>query len=219
MKKIAVVLSGCGYLDGSEITEAVLTLLEINKQNAEAIIFAPDKDAHHTVNHLKGEETGKGRNVLLESARIARGKVHELSDAIDMDLDALVLPGGYGVAKNLSEFAFCGAEATVHESLTQLIKRMHGEKKPIGAICISPAIIALVLGSSKVEVTIGNCKETAKAIEQTGAIHIEAKVEDIHVDEKNLVISTPAYMYDDGPIKSVSQGIEKLVTKVIQLIE
>ena len=218
MKTIGVLLSGCGFLDGAEIRESVLTLLALDQDDIKVTIMAPDQKQYHVVDHVKSDEAkGLERNLLEESARIARGEIVALDKVEAKDLDALIIPGGFGVAKNLCEFAFKGHQATVQEDVKKLILDLHKDKKPLGAICIAPALMGLVLGDKGVEVTIGDDKETAQEIEKTGAKHFSTKVNEIHVDEKNKVVSTPAYMYGDARLSHVSQGIRRCVEKVIDL--
>jgi enhancing lycopene biosynthesis protein 2 len=215
MKRVGVVLSGCGVYDGSEIHEAVITLLALDRAGAAAVCMAPDVDQAHVVNHLTGAETGETRNVLVESARIARGQVKDIRDVTARELDALIFPGGYGAAKNLSTFAFKGADCTVHGDVARLVKQMHQAGKPIGAICISPVAIARIFGGEiQVDLTIGSDPETAEAIERMGAKHVEAPVTEIVVDEANKVVSTPAYM-DAKTISEAAEGIGKLVDAVL----
>ena len=215
MKKIGVLLAGCGVFDGSEIHEAVLTLLAIEKAGGCAVCMAPDKEQLHVVNHLTGKETGESRNVLVEAARIARGNIENLATIGADDLDALVLPGGFGAAKNLSRFAVDGPAGAVDPEVRRLVGEMHAARKPIGLICISPAIGAQILGSEGVEVTIGNDPATAAAIESCGARHIVCGVTEIHTDEERRVISTPAYMLGQN-ILEVSKGIEKLIQTLVE---
>jgi enhancing lycopene biosynthesis protein 2 len=217
MKQIGVIFSGCGVYDGTEIQEAVLTLLAIDRAGAKAVCFAPDKPQHHVINHLKGEESdGEARNVLVESARICRGDIAPLSEADADKLDALILPGGYGAAKNLCDFAFKGADCSVLPELAALIKAVHAAGKPIGFLCIAPAIAARVLGEAGVAITIGNDADTAKALEAMGAKHVICSVDQYHCDSGNQVLSTPAYML--GPrIGDVAQGIDALVGRVLDL--
>ena len=217
MKKIGVLLSGCGVMDGSEIHEAVLTLLAIDVAGAQAVCIAPDINQHHVINHASGEEMkGETRNVLVESARIARGDIKNLKDIDSLDLDALILPGGFGAAKNLSDYAFKGAEFTVLPEVADAVRSFYEAKKPLGFICISPVIAAKVLGKENVEVTIGTDAGSAANIEAVGATHVNCQVYNIHASNDGKVISTPAYML--GPtIKDVAKGIEKLVNAVIAL--
>ena len=221
MAKIGVILSGCGVYDGSEIHEAVLTLLALSQRKQEVQIIAPNIDQHHVINHQTGEEMNEKRNVLVESARIARGEVLSLSDCKASDFDALILPGGFGCAKNLSNFAFIGAKATVLEELSQFLVEFKKYQRPIGAICISPALIALLnkdlSPDSKISLTIGNDPETSKTFELLGCSHENKEVHEICVDLKNKIVSTPAYMIATN-ISDVHKGIDALVEKVIQLI-
>jgi len=216
-KKVAVLLSGCGYLDGAEIRESVLTLLALDEQEAEVEIFAPDQTQHHTINHHNGNEENGPRNILAEAGRIARGKVSPLKDASAADFDALIIPGGFGVAKNLCDFAFKGSEAKALADVKNLIESFYDLKKPIGAICIAPALVALCLGEKKVSLTIGNDKETALEIEKTGAKHLECPVNEARVDESNKIVSTPAYMFDDAPLAEINKGIKDCVSKTLSL--
>lgn len=217
MKKIGVVLSGCGVRDGSEIHEAVLTLLAIDRQGAEAICMAPDADFPAT-NHLTMQETAERRNALVESARIARGNIRDIKSVRASDLDAIVFPGGFGAAKNLCDFAVKGAAASVHPEVSRLLKEMAVAGKPIGAICIAPALIAAVLGKEfGPTVTIGNDAGTAAEIEKTGSRHEECPVTGFVVDKKNKLVTTPAYMLANR-ISEPFEGIDKCVREVIALI-
>ncbi len=218
MKNIGVIISGCGYLDGAEIREAVLTLLSIDKYGARPSIYAPNVDQYHVVNHLTGEETGESRNVLLEAGRIARGEVIDLSEIKMNELDALIIPGGFGVAKNLSSLAFEGQKGSIHPVFSKVLKDCHDSHKPIGAICISPAVICMALGKAQPELTIGNDTSTAGIINELGGKHIDCDVHQIHTDKKNKIVSTPAYMYGDAPISRIAQGIDQCVKEVINLI-
>ena len=195
MKKFAIVLSGCGVFDGTEIHEAVMTMLAIKQNHAEYELFAPDINQHHVINHISGEETGELRNVLVESARIGRGNVKPLSEFDAKDFDYLIFPGGFGAAKNLSSFAFDGVDANVIPQVRIAISQMLELKKPIGALCISPAMIAKVIGSN-INVTVGNDAETISTIEKMGAKHIITDLSDVVIDEEYNVFSTPCYMLD-----------------------
>ncbi|WP_038910043.1 isoprenoid biosynthesis glyoxalase ElbB [Dickeya dadantii] len=217
MKKVGVVLSGCGVYDGSEIHEVVLTLLAIDRAGAEAVCFAPDKQQLHVINHLTGEVTGEKRNVLAESARIARGKIQPLSSADPQQLDALIVPGGFGAAKNLSDFATRGADCEIDNELKILTREIHKKNKPIGFICIAPAMLPKLLDTS-VQLTIGNDEGTAHAIEAMGGVHVTCPVDDIVVDVAHKVVTTPAYMLANS-IGEAASGIEKLVTRVLELAE
>lgn len=216
-KKVGVVLSGCGVFDGSEIRESVLTILALDRAGAKIVFLAPDKPQMHVVNHNTGKPVeDETRNVLLESARIARGEVTAIKDVNPKDLDALIFPGGYGAVKNLSTFASNGPDCKVSPDVEELIKQMYAAKKPMGFICIAPSLAAKVLGKHSPQLTIGNDPATAKAIEKMGGKHVSCKVDDIVVDEANKLVSTPAYML--GPsISHVAKGIEKCVSKVLEM--
>ncbi len=219
MKKIGVVLAGSGVYDGSEIHEAVAVLLAIDKAGAQYQCIAPNKDQMHAINHLTCEEMAENRNVLEESARIARGEILDISSVSADDFDALIFPGGFGAAKNLSTFAVDGADADIDASVLELTREMHKKGKPIGAICIAPAMLAKVFDGSrtKIEVTIGTDPATAAEIEKTGATHISRSVFETHVDVENKIVTTPAYMLADR-IVDVFAGVEKLVNDVLGLI-
>ncbi|MFQ5432544.1 MAG: isoprenoid biosynthesis glyoxalase ElbB [Nitrospinota bacterium] len=214
VKKIGVILSGCGFKDGAEIQESVLTLLAIQKNNAEYLCFSPDIPQHHVTNHLTGESSDESRNVLVESARIARGKISPLSDFKPSDVDALILPGGLGAATNLSTFAFEGGDCTVNEEVASAIRGMVEAKKPIGALCIAPAIMAKLLDG--VELTIGSDKGTAEALEGMGAKHKNAGFSDIVIDEKYRLVTTPCYMLD-SKVTYIAEGAENLVKAVLAM--
>jgi enhancing lycopene biosynthesis protein 2 len=215
-KKIGVILSGCGFQDGAEIHEAVVTLLALERAGAEILCMAPNIDQRKVVNHLTGEETLEKRNVLVESARIARGQIRDLATVKADELDGLVLPGGFGAALNLSDFALKGPQSTVHPEVERLVRDVFKQKKPIGAICIAPAVLARVLGKEKLVLTIGDDAGTAKAIEACGGRHQSCATEAIVVDRDHKVVTTPAYML--GPsIKAVAAGIEKAVAEVVRL--
>jgi len=215
-KKVGVLLSGCGVFDGAEIHESVLTLLFLDRAGAEIICMAPDMEQFHVINHLTQAEMDEKRNVLIESARIARGDIRNVTDVTAADLDALIIPGGFGAAKNLSDFAVQGPQATVHPDIQQLLEEMADAGKPVGAICIAPATLTRAIGDKSPEVTIGNDVGTAEAIESMGGKHHICTVDTIHLDERNRVVSTPAYML--GPsIKHVAEGIEELVHQIMTM--
>lgn len=216
MKTACVVLSGCGYLDGAEISEAVLSLYFLNAAGFAPRCFAPDRRQHHTMDHLMGTEASEARHVLHEAARIARGKVSPLSEARAADFDALMLPGGFGVAKNLSNFAFKGPDAAIDEQFDRLIGEALTARKPIGAVCIAPAVLALALRKRglQAQLTIGNDAGTAKAIEALGCKHVDCTVEGVCIDEKNRIASAPAYMYGEANVADVGAGIRKVVEQL-----
>jgi len=213
-KKIAVILAGCGVYDGAEIHEATLTLYAISKLGADYEIFAPDINQHHVINHLTGKEMNETRNVLVESARIARGKIKNINELKAEEFDALIFPGGFGVAKNLCDFAFKGPECNVIPSVADVIKKMHSLNKPIGALCISPVMLAKVLG--KAELTIGKDQGTASAIEKMGSVHIPVSQGEIAVDKKNKIVTTPCYMLDSS-IAQIGDGAFNLVKAILEL--
>ncbi len=219
MAKIAVVLSGSGVYDGSELHEAVLTLLYLDEAGAEVQCFAPDINQMHVINHSKGEPAeGESRNVLTEAARIARGDIKPLSELKASDFDALVFPGGFGAAKNLCTFAVDGPECMVDDEAARSVIEFNEANKPVAPMCIAPALVAKVLGEKgiKVKLTIGNDPGTAEAIDSMGAEHVNCSVDDCVVDESNKIVSTPAYMLGPG-IKDISKGIKALVNKVMEL--
>ena len=215
-KTIGVLLSGCGVFDGAEIQEAVLTLLAIERAGAATRCMAPDVDQLHVINHITQQEMDERRNVLVESARIARGDIVDVASVSAGELDALIIPGGFGAAKNLSDFAVKGPDATVQPAVRQIIADMLDAGKPVGAICIAPATLTRAMAGRSPEVTIGNDPGTAAAIETMGGKHVPCTVDMIHVDETNRIVTTPAYMLGPG-IADVAKGIEKLVTKVLEM--
>ena len=216
MVKIGVLLSGCGVNDGSEIHEAVLTMLALDKLGAERICLAPNIDQRDVVDHLSGVAVTETRNVLIESARIARGEIRDLATVSAADMDAVIIPGGFGAAKNLSDFAGAGVLAQVQPEVLGFLKDMYQAQKPIGAICIAPAVIAMALGEFNPLLTIGNDPATAAALASFGAQHQDCAVADIVVDQSNRVVSTPAYMLGPG-LKEISRGIDKLVQQVVKM--
>jgi enhancing lycopene biosynthesis protein 2 len=216
-KRVGVVLSGCGFKDGSEVHESVLTLLALDEAGAEAVCFAPDVPQARVVDHKTGKESaGEERNVLSESARIARGKVRDVREARAADLDAVVLPGGFGAALNLSSFATKGKDAEVNAEVARLLREAHAAKKPIGAVCIAPAVVSRVLGKARPRLTIGNDAGTAAALEASGAVHEDCPVEGFVVDRDNRIVSTPAYMYD-ARISDVAKGVRACVREVLAM--
>ncbi len=217
MTKIAVVLSGAGFLDGSEIQESVITLLALDRAGASYQCMAPDMEQMHVVNHLSGEVSqGERRNVLVEAARIARTQIIDIGKANPNDYDAVIFPGGYGAAKNLSDFAVKGAASTVQTDVLQFARAFAATGKPMGFVCIAPAMIPHIYGADA-KLTIGSDADTAAAINEMGGIHINCPVDDYVVDEERNLVSTPAYMLDMR-IGEVATGIEKLVHKIIEMI-
>ncbi len=216
-KKVGVILSGCGVYDGAEIHEAVLTMLALDRAGMEIVCMAPNKDQVDVIDHVTGKPTGEKRKVLTEAARIARGKIQDLATVKAADLDAVVLPGGFGAAKNLSSFARDGAQCDVDPGVASLLRDMHARGKPIAALCIAPAVVAKVFGDTlHPELTIGKDAATAKQIAATGARHVDAGVIDVVVDRKNKIVTTPCYMLA-GRISEVAAGAEKAVAALLEL--
>ncbi len=215
MKKIAVVLAGNGVYDGSEIHEATLTLLAVVRNGAQYQCFAPDIDQAHVINHLTGEEMPEKRNVLVEAARIARGDIKPLSEYNAKNFDALVFPGGFGAAKNLCTFAFDGVDCSVNPNAEKAVRNTIAEKKPVGALCISPVLITKILGD--VKVTIGQDEAALQAIEKMGGTHKKTSHGQIVVDEKYKVVTTPCYMLD-ATIDQIADGAENVVKKILEMV-
>jgi enhancing lycopene biosynthesis protein 2 len=216
MKKFAVVLSGCGVYDGSEIHEATLSMLAIARQGCSYDIFAPDRNQHHVINHLTGEEMDETRNVMVESARIARGKVSDLKTFNPQEFDGLLFPGGFGAAKNLSTWAFEAADAAVLPEVEDAIRGMVALKKPVGALCIAPVILARVLG--EVKLTIGDDEGTMEAIESLGATHVITTHGEVVVDPDFNLVTTPCYMLD-ATIDQIALGANNVVDAMVKLME
>lgn len=213
-KKFAVILSGCGVFDGSEIHEATLTLLAISKLGAEYDIFAPEIEQYHVINHLTGEVMEEKRNVLVESARIARGNIQPLKKLDMSNYDALVIPGGYGAAKNLSTFAFDGANMNVLPEVEKVIIDAAKQNKPIGALCISPVILSKVLGN--VSLTIGNSIDVSKVLENFGSKHVNTSHTEVAIDPDNKIVTTPCYMLESS-IAQIYEGIENSIRAMIKM--
>ena len=220
-KRVGVILSGSGYLDGAEIREAVLTLLSLDRSEypLDVHCLAPDIKQDRVMNHLTQErQEGDTRSILVESARIARGEIQDLEKANPDEFHGVLMPGGFGAALNLSDFAHKGGSGKVIGPLKSFLTGFHQNNKPLGAICIAPAIIALLLGHKRAVLTIGEDKETALEIEKTGAIHKNCPVDDIVVDEKLKIVTTPAYMYGNARLKDIAMGIDKCVKQVLKWI-
>ena len=214
-KKVAVILSGCGVYDGAEIHESVITLLRLDQRGAHAQCFAPNVAQMHVINHLTGEQMPESRNVLVESARIARGEVKDIREANVEDFDALIVPGGFGAAKNLSDFAVKGAECTVQPDVLALAEAFAEASKPVGLMCISPAMAAKIYGPGVI-CTIGNDADTATVVNKMGATHQECEVSEIVEDTARKFGSTPAYMLAQS-ISEAASGINKMVDRVLEL--
>lgn len=215
MKKIAVVLSGCGNRDGSEITEAVSLLISLHQAGAEVTCFAPDME-FPVINHLNGQVQTEKRNALLEAARIARGHVQSLDKLHAQDFDGLAFPGGAGAKRNLSNWYEKGASCDVNSDVKRVILEFHEASKPIGAICIAPVLLARVLGHKKVTITIGEDPETIAEIKKTGALHEECPVDDYISDRESKIVTTPAYMYDGAKPHEVFKGIFGLAHELVE---
>lgn len=217
--KVGVILSGCGFLDGSEIHESVLTLLCLDELDAEAICMAPRGAQHHVVDHARREPVaGQTRDVLTEAARIARGRIVDIATVKANQLDAVILPGGFGAAKNLCDFAMAGAKAVPHRDVARLLREMHAAHKPIGAICIAPAVVAATLGQQlHPTLTIGDDAGTARALTEMGVVHRDCPVDECVVDRENGIVTAPAYMFD-ARVRDVAAGIRKLVAAVVAMV-
>ena len=220
MNKVGVVLSGCGHQDGSEIHEAVFTLHALEKAGAEAIIMAPDMDQFHVINHLNGnEDLSESRNILVESARIARGKVVDVASVSGHQLDALIFPGGTGMAKNIFDYSMVGINCTVISDVQRLVVEILEADKPLGAICIAPVMVAKILEflGRTGTVTGGFNVEINNDIKAMGINTIEVGAEEIVIDKENKIVTTPAYV-EAKSMNEAFTGIEKLVNKVLDMI-
>ena len=220
MPKIGVVLSGCGAQDGAEIHESVITLLALDRAGADVKIMAPDMNQFHVINHLTDEEMDTSRNILIESARIARGNVVDVATVTGDELDALVFPGGTGMAKNIFDYAMAGAECTIINDVQRLTMEILEAGKPLGAICIAPVMVAKILQKmGRNGKVTGGCNEGISNDIQTMGIETESVGPgDIVIDEKNKIVTTPAYV-EAQSIKEAAEGIEKLVDKVLEMIQ
>ena len=219
MKKVGVLLSGCGVNDGAEIHESVLTMLFLDKPGVEMILMAPNIDQMHVINHYTGQEMEEYRNVLVESSRIARGEIKDMAEVSGNDLDALIIPGGFGVAKNLCDYAMAGPECSVNPDVYRLIVELRLMNKPIGAICIAPVMMAKILGEQEesANMTIGYDETTSTDIISMGSKHIDCPVTEMIIDEDKKIVTTPAYM-EANSIKEAADGIEQLIKKVLSMI-
>lgn len=225
--RIGVLLSGSGVFDGSEIHEAVFTLLSVAEHGGQAVIMAPNIKQHHVINHLTGEEMQETRNVLVESARIARGKIYDLAEMTADNLDALLIPGGFGAAKNLTSWAFSGPDGDIHPQVKHIIHEMLLANKPIGAMCMGPTVVAKATEGSSFHpaLTVGTTAESSpyeidaisKGMEATGAHAMMKSVREVHVDEKNRIVSAPCYMMD-ASIVEVRNNIKQCVDEVFRLL-
>ena len=217
--KVGVLLSGSGVNDGSEIHESVLTMLFLDRSDTEIVLMAPNIDQMHVINHYTGQEMDEFRNVLVESARIARGNVKDMAEIRGDDLDALIIPGGLGVSKNLSDYAMSGSECSVNPDVYRLVAEMLLAKKPIGAICIAPVLIAKILNEQNLsaKLTIGSDTVAEKDIKNMGSENQNCSTKEIVVDSENKIVTTPAYM-EAKSISEFAEGIEKLVNQIISMV-
>jgi len=219
--KVAVLLAGCGHLDGAEVREAVLTLLALDQHGADFQCIAPNADQHHVINHATGKPIEQSRNILEEASRISRvGQCLDLAKAKSDEFDALLLPGGFGVAKNHCTFAFDGPNASVRKDVADFVMGFFQAKKPVGAICISPALVALILNASgmKGKLTLGSGQGTRPAMEALKQQHIDVEsARDVVVDDELKLVTTAAYMFDDARLADVFVGIERCVSAVLKL--
>lgn len=213
MKKFAIILAGCGVYDGAEIHEAVMSMFAVMKNGAEYQLFAPDIAQHHVVNHLTGTEMPETRNVLVESARIARGKIKPLTELDMRNFDAMLFPGGFGVAKNLCSFAFKGADCEVNPQVSKVVREAVSLRKPIGALCISPVLLAKILGD--VTITVGPDEQDAKQVKAMGANHIATKHAEVIIDTKHKLFSTPCYQLD-STIVQIAEGADNIVKAMLK---
>jgi len=215
MKKFAVILAGSGVFDGAEIHEATLTLLAIKKQGADYEIFAPDIPQHHVINHFTGKEMPEKRNVLVESARIARGNIKSLTQFKADAFDAIILPGGFGVAKNLCSWAFEGDNCKVNPDVEKAIKGMYDAKKPIGAMCIAPIILGKLFPGTNL--TTGDDKASADFIKKMGSEYTKTTHREVVIDKTRKLFTTPCYMLD-ADIVQIAEGTENIVREMLKLM-
>jgi enhancing lycopene biosynthesis protein 2 len=213
MKKFAVIISGCGVFDGAEIHESVLTLLAIDRQGATYQVFAPDMEQYHVVNHFTGQVMHEKRNVLVEAARIARGEIMSLRDLDVTAFDSLILPGGFGAAKNLCSWAYEGDECKVNPEVEKAIRAMLATRKPVGAMCIAPVILAKIVSGTNL--TTGQDRNSRAFIEKTGSVYSPTTHGEVIVDEANKIFSTPCYMLD-ATISQVADGADNLVREMLK---
>ncbi|XP_062358936.1 putative glutamine amidotransferase-like class 1 domain-containing protein 3B, mitochondrial isoform X2 [Cinclus cinclus] len=218
-RRVAVVLAGCGVFDGTEIHEASAVLVQLSREGAQAEVYAPNIPQMHVVDHVKGQPTQEQRNVLVESARIARGNIKDLATLDVKELDALIIPGGFGVAKNLSTWATQGKNCSVSREVEGVLRAFHTAHKPIGLCCISPVLAAKIFPGC--EVTVGHDTEwpyakTAEAMKELGCRHVNSQVSEVHVDHKNLLVTTSAFMCN-APIHHIHDGVGRMVKEVLRL--
>ena len=218
-KKVAVILCGSGYKDGSEIRESVATLYALSKHGIEVQCFSPDENQYHVVNCKTGMELpNQFRNQLIESARIARGEVEDIKKLKASDYDAVIMPGGFGAAKNLCTYAVRGIEGSVHMEVSRVLNEFYAAKKPIGAICIAPIIVAMTFKNKNFKITLGKESDTTIDAEKLGHTMYFVECNQVHVDRENLIVTTPAYMDDKAPLFKIFEGIESLVVEINKMM-
>ncbi|MFB6307438.1 MAG: isoprenoid biosynthesis glyoxalase ElbB [Flavobacteriales bacterium] len=225
---IAVVLSGCGVFDGAEIHESVLSLLEIEQNGGVAKCYAPDMEQYHVLDHTSGEEMDQKRNVLIESSRIARGDITPLKELNVNDVDGIMLPGGFGAAKNLTEWAFSGPEGNINQEVKRVINDAINSEKPIGAVCMGPTVVAKALQNTdhEVELTIGTTESSspydingiAQGVEATGAKAVNKEANEVQIDEKHKIFTSPCYNME-ASITDVHKGIQKTVKELLSHVK
>jgi len=226
-KRIGVLLSGCGVYDGSEIHESVFTLLAIDQLGGTAVCMAPDTDQHHVIDHITGEEMTEKRNVLTEAARIARGDIRNLAAVTATDLDALIIPGGFGAAKNLTTWAFSGPDGTIHAEVRRIIQEVHAAGKPLVGLCMGPTVIAKALEGSSAEphLSVGTTAEASPydiaaisgGMEKTGAVAEMRSVREVAVDAENRIVTAPCYMME-ASISEVQANIQQAVQTMFGML-
>jgi len=224
-KNVAVVLAGSGVYDGTEVHEASAVMVNLSRGNAAYKIYAPDINQMHVINHTNGQEMKETRNVLVESARIARGKIESLDKLNVNEHDAVIFPGGFGAAKNLCDFAVKQADCEVNNQVSKVLKDFHGASKPIGLCCIAPVLAAKTFAGC--EVTVGMDTEqdgkypyagTAGAITAMGSKHINKTINEVHIDEKNKLVTTPAFMVETN-LYEIHDGVANMVKEVLKMIK
>ncbi|MCX6283866.1 MAG: isoprenoid biosynthesis glyoxalase ElbB [Bacteroidetes bacterium] len=215
MKKFAVVLAGCGVFDGAEITEAVLTLLAIDKAGATSQCFAPDIEQYHVIDHLHKKPAGEKRNVLTEAARITRGDIKPLSEFSASGFDAIIFPGGFGAAKNLCSWAYKGDDAKVNPEVEKAVRAMHEAGKPIGAMCIAPVILGILFRGAKL--TTGQDPASGSFIEKKGNKYVQADHGQVVIDPVHKLFTTPCYMLD-ATISQIAEGTQNIVNEMIKML-
>jgi len=212
--KFAIVLSGCGVFDGAEIHESTMTMLAVERNGAEYEMFAPNINQHHVINHLNGKTMDESRNVLVEAARIARGKIKALSEYDQKDFDGIIFPGGFGVAKNLCSYAIDGTDMRIDKVVATAIKETHSAGKPIGAICISPLMIASLIPG--IEVTLGTDQKYNAEIRNMRGKNKPSGIRHMVVDKENKVVTVPCYM-NDARISDIAEETDMLVKAIMRL--